>query len=100
MSEPVPPTPSTPATPLAPASSYTRDRVVALSDGVFSIANTLLAFQIVPIIASSVTGPQFVTEIGRRAPDFVTFVVNVTPCAGFRREDPPMAGLVDPQGCW
>jgi uncharacterized membrane protein len=77
MSEPVSstPSPATPATPLAPASSYTRDRIVALSDGVYSIAITLLAFAIVPTIAGSVTGPQFVAEIVSRAPDLVAFVV-------------------------
>ena len=64
-----------PSTPLVPESSYTRDRIVALSDGVFSIAITLLAFAIVPTIASSVTGPAFGAELAARVPDFVTFVV-------------------------
>jgi uncharacterized membrane protein len=42
-----------PSTPLAPASSYTRDRIITLSDGVFAIAITLLVLDIVPSIADT-----------------------------------------------
>ncbi len=67
--------------PTAPApetkgSSYSRDRVLTLSDGVFAIAITLLAFNIVPHIAATVTGSQFVRALWDLAPALVTYFLS------------------------
>jgi uncharacterized membrane protein len=56
------------STPTSPAtdpgeSSYNRDRVIALSDGIFAIAITLLVLEIVPDIADTVTGSALVDEL-------------------------------------
>ncbi len=48
----------TPPAPERKGSSYSRDRILTLADGVFAIAITLLAFNIVPHIATTVTGSQ------------------------------------------
>ena len=57
-------------------SSYSRDRIIALSDGVFAIAITLLVLDIVPHIATSVTGPQFAHELLDMAPELVAYFLS------------------------
>jgi uncharacterized membrane protein len=43
--------------------SYNRDRVIALSDGVFAIAITLLGFNLVPHVADAVSGRELVRQL-------------------------------------
>jgi uncharacterized membrane protein len=66
----------TPPVPETKGSSYSRDRVLTLSDGVFAIALTLLAFNIVPHIAATVTGSQFARALWDLAPVLVTYFLS------------------------
>ena len=66
----------TPPAPETKGSSYSRDRVLTLSDGVFAIAITLLAFNIVPHIATTVTGSQFVRALWDMAPELVAYFLS------------------------
>ena len=68
-------TPS-PAAPPTRESSYSRDRIIALSDGVFAIAITLLVLDIVPHIAVSVTGPQLARELLDMVPELVAYFLS------------------------
>ncbi len=67
---------STTPVPLTPESSYSRDRIMAFSDGVYAIAITLLGFGIVPNIAHTVTGPQLVRELLNLAPELVAYFLS------------------------
>jgi uncharacterized membrane protein len=57
-------------------STYSRDRTIALSDGVFSIAITLLVLEIVPHIADTVTGRDFVSALLDMAPALVAYFLS------------------------
>jgi uncharacterized membrane protein len=57
-------------------SEYSRDRVVALSDGVFSIAITLLVLELVPHIAETVTGRELVRALAEMWPAFVAYLLS------------------------
>jgi uncharacterized membrane protein len=57
-------------------SSYSRDRIIAFSDGVFAIAITLLVLEIVPNIAHTVAGPQFVRDLLNMAPELVAYFLS------------------------
>ncbi len=57
-------------------SSYSRDRIMAFSDGVFSIAITLLVLELVPHIASTVTGADLVRALVDLAPELVAYFLS------------------------
>jgi uncharacterized membrane protein len=67
-----------PAPPASPPreSSYSRDRILAFSDGVFAIAITLLVLEIVPHIAGAVAGPQFARALLDLAPELVAYFLS------------------------
>jgi uncharacterized membrane protein len=52
------------------------ERVIALGDGVFAIAITLLVLEIVPHIAPTVTGGQLLRELGEMAPALVAYFLS------------------------
>jgi uncharacterized membrane protein len=56
--------------------SDSRDRIVALSDGVVAIAITLLVLDIVPHIPDAVTGSQLVNELVAMAPRLVAYILS------------------------
>jgi uncharacterized membrane protein len=60
----------------APASAYSRDRLVALSDGVFSIALTLLVLELVPRIDEAVTGRELVGALLGMWPELVAYLLS------------------------
>ena len=64
-----------PATELT-ASAYSRDRAIALSDGVFSIALTLLVLELVPHIAREVTGRALVGALLEMWPELLAYVLS------------------------
>ncbi len=69
---------STPTRPVPETrgTSYSRDRVLTLSDGVFAIAITLLVLDLVPNIPTGVTGPRFVSELFDMAPELVAYFLS------------------------
>jgi TMEM175 potassium channel family protein len=60
----------------AGGSSYSRDRTIALSDGVFAIAITLLVLEVVPDIAGSATGRQLADELLAMAPKLAAYFLS------------------------
>src|SRR5262249_7816982 len=60
----------------ASASSYSRDRILALSDGVCAIAITLLVLDIVPHIADTVTGPALIHALLDMAPELAAYFLS------------------------
>jgi uncharacterized membrane protein len=69
------------STPPSPAtepeeSAYSRDRIIALSDGVFAIAITLLVLDIVPHIPNTVTGAQLVHDLLDMAPALAAYFLS------------------------
>jgi uncharacterized membrane protein len=68
-------TPETPATG-AREPEYGRDRLIALSDGVFAIAITLLVLELVPHIAETVTGRELVRALLEMWPELVAYLLS------------------------
>jgi uncharacterized membrane protein len=58
------------------ASTYSRDRLISLSDGVFSIAITLLVLDVVPHIADTVRDRQLVGELLGMVPSLVAYLLS------------------------
>jgi uncharacterized membrane protein len=56
--------------------AYNRDRILALSDGVLSIAITLLGLELVPQIGGEVRGGELVQQLGALAPVFVVYFLS------------------------
>ena len=57
-------------------STYSRDRTLALSDGVFAIAITLLVLEIVPHIAENVTGRELARALLEMLPALVAYLLS------------------------
>jgi uncharacterized membrane protein len=68
-------TPEPPATE-AREPEYGRDRLIALSDGVFSIAITLLVLELVPHNAETVTGRELVRALLEMWPELVAYLLS------------------------
>jgi uncharacterized membrane protein len=58
------------------ASAYSRDRILALSDGVFAIALTLLVLELVPRIDEAVTGRALVGALLELWPELVAYLLS------------------------
>ena len=58
------------------ASSYSRDRVLALSDGVFAIAITLLGLELVPHVGGAIQGGELVQQLRDLAPVLVAYFLS------------------------
>jgi uncharacterized membrane protein len=65
-----------PPAPQTSESAYTRDRIIALSDGVFAIAITLLVLEVVPHVATTVAGHQLVQELLAMVPKLVAYFLS------------------------
>lgn len=58
-----------------------KQRMEALTDGVFAIAMTLLVLELkVPELPKSVTGPELMHKLGEQAPGFFSFLVSFLYC--------------------
>jgi uncharacterized membrane protein len=66
----------TPPPVTAAATTDGPERVIALSDGVFAIAITLLVLEIVPHIAPTATGGELLRELGEMAPALVAYFLS------------------------
>jgi uncharacterized membrane protein len=63
--------------PAAPReSSYSRERIIALSDGVFAIAITLLVLDVVPHIAENVTGRELTHALREMIPSLLSYLLS------------------------
>jgi len=58
------------------SSPYSRDRLLALSDGVFAIAITLLALELVPHITKEMTGSDLVNALLDSWPELVAYLLS------------------------
>jgi uncharacterized membrane protein len=58
------------------ASAYSRDRLVALSDGVIAIAITLLVLDVVPHFAATTSGLQLVQQLLGMVPELAAYLLS------------------------